>query len=153
MKGTVVNFLSLPCRAEKLVPHRPPMLIVDHLLERQADRAMAEATVPQEGIWVDAQHGVLPEYYIELIAQTMAAVTGCDVLREGRRPLDGFLVGIDTFCWEEKAVPGEHLWIEVEKTFEFGAVKIIRGMVRNGSQIKATGEIKIWEGDASTGVE
>jgi len=147
----VLVITSLPCLAEKLVPQRPPMLIVDQLIERLPDRAMTESIVPEDGIWVDADQGVLPEYYIELIAQTMAAVNGYDALCQGKTPQDGFLVGVDTFCWQEKAVSGEHLWVEVEKTFEFGAVKIFRGVVRNGAQVKATGEIKVWEGDTSAG--
>jgi 3-hydroxyacyl-[acyl-carrier-protein] dehydratase len=143
-----MSAVQLPCPAEKLVPHRPPMLLVARLLERrQAGTALVEAVVPGEGLWLDRQAGVLPEYYIELVAQAMAAVNGYDASQDGKAPGSGMLVGVDDYCLAEQALPGETVWIDVEKTFEFGAVKIIRGAVRNGRRNLATVVLKVWEGE------
>jgi 3-hydroxyacyl-[acyl-carrier-protein] dehydratase len=142
-----MNDLQLPCPVEQFVPHRPPMLLVAWLLERQPGRALLEATVPEEGIWMVARDEILPEYYIELVAQAMAAVNGYDAIQEGSAPKSGMLVGVDHYCLEKQATPGETVWIEVEKTFEFGAVKIIRGVVRNDSRSLARVELKVWEGE------
>lgn len=136
---------QLPCSAEILVPHRPPMLLVDTLLERDGDRATASAVVPQNGICVDPDQGILPEFFIEVIAQTMAAVNGYDALCAGKNPQDGFLVGIDEFSFEAVPALGKTIRIEVEKTFEFGAVKIIRGQVFDEDMLLASGTIKVWE--------
>ena len=150
MTEQAVNTVALPCPADRLVPHRPPMLIVRELLERQGDTALVAAQVPAAGIWVN-QGGVLPEYYVELVAQAIAAANGYDALQEGKPPANGFLVGVDEFHWLAAAAPGERLLVTVEKTFEFGAVKIIRGTVRNDAGIKADGEIKVWLAAATEG--
>jgi 3-hydroxyacyl-[acyl-carrier-protein] dehydratase len=144
---STMNAVQLPCPAEKFVPHRPPMLLVTRLLERQHGNALIEAMVPGKGIWLDPQSRVLPEYYIELVAQAMAAVNGYDAVRAGKAPGSGMLVGIDDYRLVEQAVPGETVWIDVEKTFEFGAVKIIRGAVRNARSTIADVELKVWEGE------
>ena len=147
MNSSIENSLSLPCDVDHLVPQRLPMLIVQRLHERMGDRALVEAEVPAEGIWVSPGQGLLPEFYVEVIAQAMAAVNGFDAIRDGHAPRDGFLVGVDGFNWQRTAVPGERLFIEIEKTFEFGAVNIIHGLVRNDKEEIAAGEIKVWQGE------
>ena len=97
-------------------------------------------------MFVDANENLLPEYFIELVAQAMAAVNGydcrCDGLGSGR----GFLVGIESFSWHGEAAPKEKLKVEMEKIMEFGPVTVMRGKVLNSSgEILAGGEIKAWE--------
>lgn len=139
---------SLPFAAIKLVPQRPPMLLVDQLIarDREANSSMVAATVPGSGIFVEQGAGVLPEYFIELIAQAMAAVNGYDGLVDGAETGRGFLVGIEDFRWHGTAVPGERLRVEMVKKFEFGPVTVMAGMVLNGAgNVLAAGEIKAWE--------
>jgi 3-hydroxyacyl-[acyl-carrier-protein] dehydratase len=137
--------VSLPLPARLLVPHRPPMLIIHQLLERNEDTTLAEAMVPTEGIFLDPQGGLLPEYFIELIAQSVAAINGFDARKESRPPLIGYLVGIDNFSWIDKARPGETLQISLKKTFEFQAVTIMEGRVIGPNGLVAYGELKVWE--------
>lgn len=145
-KSKVNNGVQLPCPAEELVPHRPPMLLIDELISRQAERATATALVPESGICLEPDQGVLPEFFIEVIAQTMAAVNGYDARLAGKSPRDGFLVGIDDFSFVAHPQPGSPLRIEVEKNFEFGAVKIIHGQVFGPDDLLlASGTIKVWE--------
>ena len=124
------------------------MLLVGRLLHRDRDVefAVVEAVVPEGGVFVDPAGELLPEYFIELVAQSMAAVNGydcrCDGLASGR----GFLVGIDGFFWDGGAVSGETLQVEIAKIFEFGAVTVMKGQVLNkAAEVLAGGEIKAWE--------
>ncbi len=138
---------ELPCPANELVPQRPPMLLVDRLVARDRENnfSAAEALVPGDGIFIE-QGGVLPEYFIELVAQAMAAVNGYDALVDGVESGRGFLVGIDDFIWQGTAAPGELLRIEMAKDFEFGPVTVMAGKVLNeAGMVLASGEIKAWE--------
>jgi 3-hydroxymyristoyl/3-hydroxydecanoyl-(acyl carrier protein) dehydratase len=124
------------------------MLLVDRLVarERQANFSVVEASAPADGIFVEQGRGLLPEYYIELVAQAMAAVNGYDCLVDGAEAGRGFLVGIDDFSWQGTAEPGERLRIELKKNFEFGPVTVMVGQVLNGvGEVLAGGEIKAWE--------
>jgi predicted hotdog family 3-hydroxylacyl-ACP dehydratase len=121
------------------------MLIIHQLLEKDEDTAVVEAVVPSEGIFVDTDKGLLPEYIIELVAQSMAAANGFDAKQSGQIPPRGFLVGIDNFSWMDKARPGETLQVKLKKTFEFQAVTIMEGRVVGPNGLVARGEIKVWE--------
>ncbi len=138
----------LPESADKFVPHRPPMLLIEQFVERSKEdtAGIATATAPSEGLFMGPDSEIIPEYFIELIAQTTAAINGYDALVEGNPPAKGFLVGIDKFVWKGQAVPGEKLRITAKKIFEFGAVAIIDGFVygETGNEI-VSGKIKVWE--------
>ena len=141
-----ISDLSFP--AVELVPQRPPMLLVNRLVarDRDANFSAVEALAPVDGIFVEQGWGILPEYFIELVAQAMAAVNGYDGLVDGEEAGRGFLVGIDDFSWQGTAEPGELLRIELKKNFEFGPVTVMVGQVLNGAgEVLAGGEIKAWE--------
>ena len=146
--GRKINIPELPCQAEQLVPQRPPMLLIDKLLRRDhdVDFAIAEAIVPHRGVFVDSCQGLIPEYYLELVAQAMAAVNGYDLQVGGGEIRNGFLVGVDDFAWQGTAEAGDVLRVEVEKDFEFGPVTIMKGrVIDHHGELLASGAIKVWE--------
>jgi len=139
---------ELPCRAEMLVAQRPPMLLAGELLRRDREGNFSEvgAQVPQGGIFIGRSGQARPEYFVELMAQAMAAVNGYDALCEGGAYRRDLLVGIDRFFWLEGAREGEEMRVEVAKIFEFGPVTVMKGQVFNGAgKLLAEGEIKAWE--------
>lgn len=138
---------ELPCPAIDLVPQRAPMLLIDQLVsrEQQVNFAVIVASVPTAGVFME-QGQVVPEYFVELVAQAMAAVNGYDNRVDGTPSGRGFLVGIDDFSWYDIAEPGERLRIELQKNFEFGPVTVMAGQVLNeAGDVLASGEIKVWE--------
>lgn len=131
-------------KAMSLIPHRPPMIFVDHLLKRYDDKAEASAVMPEEGICFDPLQP-FSEVFIEIIAQTMAMANGYDALCAGKKMNDGMIVGVDSFSFYITPAPGTFLHIIIEKKFEFGPVRIIHGEVFDGDLLLAEGEIKVWE--------
>ena len=146
----------LPQPAAALLPHRPPMLFVETLIARHGNRATARAVLPDSGICVSGNR-LVPEYFIELIAQATALANGYDGLCLGRPVHDGMLVGIESFSFHGRAlngskegniagsIAGRVVRIETEKTFEFGAIKVIHGEVYDDRELLAAGDIKVWE--------
>lgn len=135
---------KLPVEAESFLPHRLPMLFVERLVEREGDLAVAETTLPCTGIAV-CNGRLLPEYFIELIAQTAALANGYDLFCDDKPPTDGMLVGIDSFSTIDKVPTGHVVRIETNKTFTFGPVNVIHGSIWDGDLQLASGEIKVWE--------
>ncbi len=136
--------IQLPMAAGSLLPHRPPMLFVENLLLRQGDRASGQAILPLSGIGI-SQNRLLPEYFIELIAQTAAMANGYDAIVSGEQPANGMLVGIDSFSYLSPGHLGRSVRIDIDKTFEFGAIKVISGEIYDGDELLVTGAIKVWE--------
>jgi 3-hydroxymyristoyl/3-hydroxydecanoyl-(acyl carrier protein) dehydratase len=136
----------LPYPAEFLVPHRPPMLFVRQIIERGQDTGLVDAIVPNAGIFFNKNTGIiLPELYIEIMAQATAAINGWDTLNESKEPIPGFIVGIDNIRFNCHARPGETIWIEVVKKLEFGEITILEATARTDSMAIIQGEIKVWE--------
>jgi len=137
---------ELPHRAEDFVPHRPPMLVVSALLTRQDDNATAEAHIPAKGFFISTGNKLLPEYYIEAVAQTMAAANGYDAYSDlENKKKQRYLVGIDSFEWHSEAAPGTVATVSIEKKFQFGSVTILEGQVRQDELLLASGTLKVWE--------
>ena len=139
---------TLPCDAGPLIPHQPPMLLVNRLIEKADDsiegsESIIEAVVPHTGPFLKNGR-LLPEYYIEVLAQAVAASDGFPY-EEGKKPATGLLAGIDEFSWTSKAKPGDLIRITVRKTFEFGAAFILSGFISNESGQIAKGQLKIWK--------
>ena len=142
------NTPELPCKAEMLVPQRPPMLIIHHLVERDrpGNFSAVQADSPRRGIFNPTGEKIIPEYFVELIAQSMAAVNGFDSIMDRKESGTGFLVGVDNFRWNGSDTLSGKFRVEMSKDFEFGKVTVMSGKVfDNSGNLLASGEIKAWE--------
>ncbi len=138
----------LPCDAGALIPHEPPMVLLNRLIRKadediDGDTSFLDAIVPDAGPFVDSGV-VLPEYFVELMAQAVAAVDGYPP-KKGKAPAKGFLAGIDSFSWSGSARPGDLLKISLQKTFSFGSAFIFTGTVTGPAGELGRGQLKIWK--------
>lgn len=77
---------------ENYVPHRGAMLLLDRLLAADDESAVAEVTVPRDGLFL--HDAGMPSWVgIEYMAQTVAAWAGWRALQKGRAVQVGFLLG------------------------------------------------------------
>jgi 3-hydroxyacyl-[acyl-carrier-protein] dehydratase len=135
----------LPWPAISLLPHRPPLLLVETLIGRKESRSEAEAVLPQTGLFVE--DGVVQgEYFIELVAQTAALGNCYDRRVSGSPPEGGMIVGVDGFSWPGTPLGPGIVRIRTEVVMVFGPMKVVRGEVWKGPTLLAVGEVKVWEG-------
>ncbi len=138
---------AFPYPAELFLPQRPPMLLIDELLERDDESSLVSALLPEKGICFDESEGLLPEYFIEVIAQAIAITDGYESLLSGSSIKNGLLVGVDDFYFLTPPPSSGKLLIKVEKTFDFGAIKIFKGQVHCKEVLLAEGVVKVWEAE------
>lgn len=101
---------------ESLIPHRPPFLLVDEILELEPGRRVVGQREIRADDWWFAGHfperpvmpGVLT---IEAIAQAGAVAVLADEANAGKIP---FFAGIDGVRFKRPVVPGDVLRLEVE---------------------------------------
>ena len=87
------------------VPHRPPVLLIDRLLDASSASATAEGTL-REGPWTEGDE-VWELALVEGLAQTAAALVSAERRRRGRSaPASGMLVGVKRFEWARRARAG-----------------------------------------------
>jgi len=138
------NELSLPMPVGKLVPHRPPILMVETLLVAQDGAGMAEA-VPKPGHPLVDEDGTLDSAaMIEMIAQTFAAIKGYEDSRQGNPVKRGFLVGFKKIRFFGTARQGDRLLVKVKTVGTFDDFAMAEGEVEKDGQIIASGTINIW---------
>jgi predicted hotdog family 3-hydroxylacyl-ACP dehydratase len=131
-----------------LIPHRPPMLLIDRLLQADSQRALASKTFRENDYGLDGQV-VSEAALIECIAQTVAAMHGYENVNSGDSPGLGYLVGLAGFSIFAQPRQGQELIIEVQTIKRLGAMCLVEGSIRCSDQVQAEGQLKFFipEGD------
>lgn len=130
--------MSLPeiCAA---IPHRPPFLLVDEIVERAETRIVCRKTF-REDEWFFAGH--YPEFPIVpgVLLCEAAMQAGAILLAEGDSPLERGVpvaVRIDDVRFKRMVRPGETVEMEVELTDHVSTAWYLKAKVTCGGQLAA----------------
>jgi predicted hotdog family 3-hydroxylacyl-ACP dehydratase len=82
---------------ESVVPQRPPMILIDEIVARGADRIVVLVTIRPTGLFFQPDRGVPSHVALEWMAQACAAFAGCEALDAGGAVRIGFLLGTRDF--------------------------------------------------------
>ncbi len=135
---------QLPIDAVTLLPHRPPMILVDQLISFQDGAGCVSALVRENDLFV-ATDGCLEEVaMIELVAQSYATIKGYDDQINKRPVQRGFLVGGRTFKFLRLPHIGETLLIDIVVSGELDSFSVVDGVIKVGDEIIAKGSVKLW---------
>ncbi len=118
-----MSALTFPLLTE-LMPHCPPMLLLDRMVEAAETRAVCEVVIRADGPFC-GDAGVPTYVGIEFMAQTVAAYSGWQRRRAGLPIEIGFLLGtpqFQSFCDSFRV--GQALHVEV--THVWGADQLAR---------------------------
>lgn len=135
---------KLPLAAEKLMPHRPPMRLVDRLVEYADKAGVVEAEVATDGLLVDTAGRFDAVALAELLAQAYAVVKGYATLRDGLPVRKGFLVGIREMVFERPVRAGDRLRIVVRTVADVEEFTVADGEVWRDAERVAYGSLKLW---------
>jgi predicted hotdog family 3-hydroxylacyl-ACP dehydratase len=142
------EIMFLPVDVARVIPHKPPMLLIDRLLEVKERASVSELTVREDMIFVDENGHLDDASYPEIISQAVAAQEGFRRFG-GRNPLiEGFLLGIKNLEILGNSFVGDTLRISLNKKAKFGDFGILNGEVHKDQELIARGEIKVWQSDA-----
>jgi len=142
--------ISLPMSAERLVPHRPPLCLVDRLLEFSGNTGIVEAVIGPDNIFLNSD-GMIPSLTtVELIAQAAAAVNGYNDLIHEKPIKKGLLVDVRGINFMGSCYNGDRLTIRIEIARTFGEFSIIQGEVKRGEEVLTQGTLKLWVPEAGS---
>lgn len=142
--GKYDEIARLPIETGGIVPHTPPMLVVDKLMEIKEKVATTETIISKDSIFMD-ESGKLDEVtFIEMIAQSVAAQ---DTFKKmpNRNNTKGFLTGVKNLKVYGTVGVGDTLTVTIYKIADFGEHGVIRGKVVNNGNTIAEGELKFWQ--------
>ena len=136
--------ISLPAKADHFLPHAFPMVFIDRLLEAEDERGLCELQLTSAHIFVDAQGRMDRACYVELAAQSFAAVKGWKFACLGEPFSSGYLVGVQAFECLDDASIGDLLHIETMELGGFDGYTVVRATINRGGKTVAEGKIKLY---------
>jgi predicted hotdog family 3-hydroxylacyl-ACP dehydratase len=136
--------LSLPMSTQHLIPHGPPLCLVDRLLEFKDQSGLLESSLEANNLLLDDDRGLHRPALMEMIAQSYAAVKGYEYLLTGRPVNRGFLVGVRRIAFQGRSYKGDRLEIHVEKLGGIGDFSVVLGEARRKGNVIASGIVKLW---------
>lgn len=127
----------------EVMPHRPPLLLLDAIVKWDEDSACSEKTFRDGDYGLD-NGNVLESALTECIAQTVAAKHGLNALKKNKEPDKGMLVGIDKLEFFMPVEKDSRLTINVEKSYSFGPFVIVDGTIHKDKELVAKGSMKLY---------
>jgi 3-hydroxyacyl-[acyl-carrier-protein] dehydratase len=133
---------------EQLIPHRPPFLLVDDVLELEAGkRVLAQREVRADDWWFAGhfpERAVMPGVLtIEAIAQAGAVAVLADEANRGKLP---FFAGIDDCRFKRIVEPGDTLTLECEFVRVRGPIAKGKGRASVGGELAAEAMLTVFVG-------
>ena len=126
-----------------LIPHRPPFVMIDHIIEITDDAIIAEKTFHHND-YGTRHHFVLEGILIETAAQTVAARQGYDNLDCEGEPGRGMLVSIGKLDYFSRAKTGTALRILAKNKTQVGNFSIVTITISQENATVASGTIQLF---------
>jgi 3-hydroxyacyl-[acyl-carrier-protein] dehydratase len=127
----------------KILPHRYPMLLVDRILELEADRIVGIKNITANEPFFAGHFPEFPVMPGVLIVEAMAQVAGVLVLKEipDRANKLVFLAGIDNAKFRRPVLPGDQLRIEMKVMKKKASVAKLQGVATVDGAVVAEVEV------------
>lgn len=115
------------------IPHKPPMRLVEHIVEVDSEHVITEAAVRPDNVFYETDPAGVPAWSgLEYMAQTAAVWVGAECLRAGRSIEPAFLISSRHYSAALPTFPeGETLRISVTPTLIEGPLVAFTGEIHN----------------------
>jgi predicted hotdog family 3-hydroxylacyl-ACP dehydratase len=126
-----------------LIPHRPPMVLIDEVDEWGAERIVARRTVRAGDPFV-TETGLDDAALLECIAQTIAAGDACFAQSKGGRVLRGYLTGLTGVEIHSRVGVGDTVTVVGMCLKRMDGMGLFEVKARVGARLVATGRFKLF---------
>jgi 3-hydroxyacyl-[acyl-carrier-protein] dehydratase len=134
---------------ESLIPHRPPFLLVDEILELEpGKRVVGRREIRADDWWFPGhfpERPVMPGVLtVEAIAQAGAVAVLADEANRGKMP---FFAGIDDCRFKRIVEPGDTLTLECEFVRVRGPIAKGEGRALVGDELAVSASLTVFVGE------
>ncbi len=130
-----------------LLPHRPPMILLDRVIGEQDQGVTCEVTIAESSLFV--RDGVVPAVvFVEYMAQAIAAYAGLKAGRNSETVRVGLLLGArEIRFFAAGARVGDRLEVSADRRFGDELLGNFQCEVRRGGEVLAHGALSVYQGD------
>ncbi len=140
----------LPMATNRLIPQEQGMRVVTTLLKVGERYGQVGSVFSTDSPFIKKDGSIEEMAYMEIMAQSAAAMHGFEKFDTGDRNHGGFLIGGQKINMYSNAFAGEKLITDIYKTTKFGNFGILTATIKRGDDLIAEGEIKIYGNDGAT---
>jgi predicted hotdog family 3-hydroxylacyl-ACP dehydratase len=128
-----------------LLPHRPPMILLDAVLACDAASLVATVTIRPISLFLEAE-GVPGHVGLEYMAQACGAFAGMEALRQGEAVRIGFLLGTRRYIMRAPWFRlGERLTVSVSLGYRDEAMANFDGNIEIAGKLAAEGRLTVYQ--------
>jgi predicted hotdog family 3-hydroxylacyl-ACP dehydratase len=130
---------------EALLPHRPPMILLDELIECGETSLIAAVTIRLSSLFLEAD-GVPGHVGIEYMAQACGAFAGAEALRRGEKVRIGFLLGTRRYIMHAPWFRlGERLTVSVSLGYRDESMATFDGRIDVAGKLAAEARLTVYQ--------
>jgi 3-hydroxyacyl-[acyl-carrier-protein] dehydratase len=130
-------------KPEELLPHRPPLLMLDSIIEASNERLVAGKVFQLDDYGV-SEDQVLTGALIEAMAQAVAVIQGLAATFHGDQPPKGMLVGVEDLVVLTQVKLGRSIEIHTEITRKLRPFIMADGAIFQDGTLVAKGCLKFF---------
>ena len=142
--AAMIGGLKLPMPAERFIPHRAPMRLVETLISCSGHDGLIEAVPAANGVLTDADGTMDEVALVELLAQGYAVIKGYHDVSQGKEVSKGFLVGVRKLRVTGRARAGDRLLVRIRTVGSFEGFAVAEGEIERAGETIASGTVKLW---------
>jgi predicted hotdog family 3-hydroxylacyl-ACP dehydratase len=138
----------------ELVPHRPPMLLLDRVLSYDGERVVCETVLGPQSPF--AEQGQVPAVVgIEYMAQAIAAGAGLSAREKGNASgRVGFLLGCRSLMIAVDSFQvGDRLTVEARRTWGENEIGSFACKVQRDGEVLVEGALTVYQGPLPEGMK
>lgn len=132
-----------PQAFKTLIPHRPPMVLIDEVSDYGAERIRARRTVREGDPFVD-HNGLHDAALLEVIAQTIAAGDAMYAQSNDGRVIKGYLTGLTGVKIHGRAGLGDVIDVTADCLKRMDGMGLFEASASTGERLLATGRFKLF---------
>lgn len=135
---------EFPIPVDGLLPHRPPMKLVDRLLEQDGPNGVVEAEVRPDNPLLEKDGRLTEVALVEMMAQSYAVIKGLADKKLGKPVKEGFLVAVKKLKFLGIIKVGDRVRIAVNLVADLDGFGVVDGRVTCGDKLVAEGNFRVY---------
>ncbi len=139
---------SVSYSVNALLPHAPPMVLLDEVLGWEQGKVATALTIRPESPFF-SQEGGVPSYIgLEYMAQTCGVYAGIEAKNQEQPVRLGFLLGTRNFHASiDRFLLGDRLVIEATEVFRQDGMGVFDCRIKNGDEEIASAQLNLYQPD------